>query len=77
MRGTYEYVLNWLRLNWQPALVVVGVALTIIGAVGTVYLLTSWLAPALGIAPAVTVGGVLLTATALLWARVTVLETDR
>jgi hypothetical protein len=88
MRGTLINVLQRLtthttrsartvRLNWQPATVIAAVVVAVTGITVTVARLTCWLLPELGLAPAATVAGVLVTRLALAAGQARIQETDR
>lgn len=66
--------LHLIARYWQPVAVVVGAVTAVAGTSVTVWRLSCWLTPELGGAPAATVAGVLSTAAALRWARLTVAE---
>ncbi len=67
-------LIAWCSRYWQPITVVCGALLAAAGITVTVARLTVWLVPALGWAPAATLAGVLTTALALRWARLTIEE---
>jgi hypothetical protein len=68
----FNRAVAWLRLNWQPTLVIAGIWLAVFGVAFSVRALVVALYPALGWWPSATVTGIAAAAFGLWWTKVNI-----